>query len=62
MGIVTEKAVEKKGMTQTFYAKADGAGASAGNDGDMLSPTTKSWLGFMMANPGAMYPEILQEF
>ena len=46
----------------TFYAKPDGAGASAGNDGDMLSPTTKSWLYFMMANPGALYPLILKEF
>ena len=61
-GIVDEETVQGKGTSVTFYAKPDGAGASAGNDGDMLSPTTKSWLYFMMANPGALYPLILKEF
>ena len=44
------------GASNTFYAKSDGSLAPAGSGNDMLSPTTGSWLGFVMANPGAYYP------
>ena len=43
----------------TFYAKPDGQGAPAGRSSDMISPTIKAYLGFLMANPGAFYPEVL---
>ena len=44
------------GLSNTFYAKPDGYVAPEASISDMLSPTTKAWLGFMMANPGATYP------
>ena len=52
---------EETGMSHTFYAAADGKLASAGNATDMLSPTTASWLYFLMANKGALYPMVLSE-
>ena len=51
-----EDKAEDHGASNTFYAKADGSLAPAGSGNDMLSPTTGSWLGFVMANPGAYYP------
>jgi hypothetical protein len=49
-------------MSCIFYAKGDGELAPAGNPGDMLSPTTSAWIYFVMANPGALYPLILNDF
>lgn len=50
------------GQAVTFYAKPDGFQASAGNPGDKYSPTTYSFLMFMMGNPGGAYPDILSDF
>jgi hypothetical protein len=50
------------GMSTIFYAKTDGELAFAGKASDMLSPTTKAWIYFIMANPGAKYPLILNDF
>jgi hypothetical protein len=49
-------------MSTTFYAKADGSNADAGSPTDMLSPTTKAFLYFLKANPGAVYPHVMLEF
>jgi hypothetical protein len=49
-------------MTTTFYAKTDGSLAKAGSESDMLSPTTQAFIYFLMANPGAIYPNVLLEF
>ena len=61
-GIVDQKKVSKKGMIMTFYAKPDGQGAPAGLSSDMISPTIRAWLGYLYANPGACYPDVLKEF
>jgi hypothetical protein len=62
-GIIAKpEKTDRKGMTSTLYAKCDGELAPAGNKSDMLSPTTHAWLYFIMANPGAKYPLILNEF
>ena len=58
-GVVDKNKTESTGLSNTFYAKPNGYGAPAGSGTDMLSPTTRAWLGFMMANPGAQYPKIL---
>ena len=58
-----EKAkADKMGQAVTFYAKADGGLAAAGNPGDKYSPTTSSWLMFVMGNRGGLYPDILSNF
>ena len=53
---------ENLGMYHTFYAKEDGGLATAGAPDEMLSPTTWAWLYFMKANPGASYPDVMNDF
>ena len=53
------ESVSIKGTNCTFFAKKDGELANAGKSTDMLSPTTRAFIYFMKANPGASYPNIL---
>lgn len=61
-GIVDKIETQYRGMATTFYAKADGSLADAGSETSMLSPTTQAFIYFLMANPGAIYPNVMLEF
>ena len=59
-----EKAIKgnansEKGKSHIFYACLQGGVANAGSAKDNYSPTTENWLRFMMGNPGALYPLVL---
>jgi hypothetical protein len=49
-------------MSSVFYSARDGGLTSAGSNDGKNSPFTGAYLYFLKGNPGAKYPEILNEF